>query len=133
MAASTVAPEKSKTGATGTILQITGVVVDIQFPAEQLPAIYNAVETDLPDGTRLVLEVQQHIGDDRVRAVAMSTTDGLRRGQEVIDMGQAITVPVGAATLGRIFDVSGNPIDEQGPVNAEEYRPIHADAPSFEE
>ncbi len=133
MAASTVAPEKSKAGATGTILQITGVVVDIQFAEEELPGIYNSLETDLPDGTKLVLEVQQHIGDDRVRAVAMSTTDGLRRGQEVVDTGQAISVPVGAATLGRIFDVSGNPIDEQGPVEAEEYRPIHQDPPSFEE
>lgn len=133
MAASAVAPETSKTGATGKILQITGVVVDIEYPADNLPAIYNALETNLPDGTRLVLEVQQHIGDDRVRAVAMSTTDGLRRGQDVVDTGQAIIVPVGAATLGRIFNVTGEAIDEMGPVEASEYRPIHADAPSFEE
>jgi F-type H+-transporting ATPase subunit beta len=122
-----------KTGATGEIVQITGVVVDIQFPAEALPQIYNALETELPGGTRLVLEVQQHIGDDRVRAVAMSTTDGLRRGQSVVDTGQAIAVPVGAATLGRIFNVTGEAIDEMGPVNATEYRPIHQDPPSFEE
>jgi F-type H+/Na+-transporting ATPase subunit beta len=133
MAAPAVAPEKQATGATGVIVQITGVVVDVEFPAEQLPNIYDAIETTLPDGTRLVLEVQQHLGDDRVRAVAMSTTDGLRRGQEVVATGQAIAVPVGAATLGRIFNVTGDPIDEQGPVEATEYRPIHQEAPSFEE
>jgi F-type H+-transporting ATPase subunit beta len=133
MAAPAVAHNQGKTGATGKILQITGVVVDIQFPAEQLPQIYNAVETDLPDGTRLVLEVQQHIGDDRVRAVAMSTTDGLRRGQDVLDTGQAIAVPVGPATLGRIFNVTGEAIDEMGPVEATEYRPIHQVAPAFDE
>jgi F-type H+-transporting ATPase subunit beta len=133
MAAPAVAPEKQATGATGVIVQITGVVIDVEFPAEQLPNIYDALETTLPDGTRLVLEVQQHLGDDRVRAVAMSTTDGLRRGQEVVATGQAITVPVGAATLGRIFNVTGDPIDEQGPVEATEYRPIHQEAPSFEE
>jgi F-type H+/Na+-transporting ATPase subunit beta len=133
MAAPAVAPEKQATGATGVIVQITGVVVDVEFPAEQLPNIYDAIETTLPDGTRLVLEVQQHLGDDRVRAVAMSTTDGLRRGQEVVATGQTIAVPVGAATLGRIFNVTGDPIDEQGPVEATEYRPIHQEAPSFEE
>lgn len=133
MAAPTAARNEGKTGATGTILQITGVVVDIQFPADQLPMIYNAVETDMPDGSRLVFEVQQHLGDDRVRAVAMSTTDGLKRGQEVLDTGQAISVPVGAATLGRIFNVTGEAIDEMGPVDATEYRPIHAEAPGFDE
>jgi F-type H+-transporting ATPase subunit beta len=122
-----------KTGATGTIVQITGVVVDIEFPADQLPSIYNALETELNDGTRLVLEVQQHLGDDRVRAVAMSTTDGLRRGSPVLDTGRAIAVPVGQATLGRIFNVTGDAIDELGPVNATEIRPIHADAPSFDQ
>jgi F-type H+-transporting ATPase subunit beta len=109
------------------------VVVDIEFPAEQLPEIYNALETELNDGTRLVLEVQQHLGNDRVRAVAMSTTDGLRRGSAVRDTGQAIAVPVGPATLGRIFNVTGDAIDEQGEVNAAEYRPIHQQPPSFEE
>jgi F-type H+-transporting ATPase subunit beta len=122
-----------KTGATGTIVQITGVVVDIEFPADQLPSIYNALETELNDGTRLVLEVQQHLGDDRVRAVAMSTTDGLRRGSPVLDTGRAIAVPVGQATLGRIFNVTGDAIDELGPVNATEIRPIHAEAPSFDQ
>jgi len=133
MAAQAPAPVKEKTGGTGTIVQITGVVVDIEFAAEQLPHIYNALETELNDGTRLVLEVQQHLGDDRVRAVAMSTTDGLRRGASVVDTGQAIAVPVGQATLGRIFNVTGDAIDEMGPVDATEVRPIHQDAPSFEE
>ena len=133
MAAPAISPEKGATGATGKIAQITGVVVDVEFPAEQLPQIYNALETTLNDGTRLVLEVQQHLGDDRVRAVAMSTTDGLRRGQDVVDTGQAIAVPVGPSTLGRIFNVTGEAIDEQGEVQAEEYRPIHQQPPAFEE
>ena len=133
MAAPAIAPEQTQTGATGTIAQITGVVVDIEFPPDQLPGIYNALVTNLPDGTRLTLEVQQHLGDDRVRAVAMSTTDGLRRGQDVIDTGAAIAVPVGPGTLGRIFNVTGDPIDELGEVKATEYRPIHREAPLFEE
>lgn len=133
MAAPAVTPQTEGTGKTGTILQITGVVVDCEFPSGQLPQIYDALITHLPDGTRLTLEVQQHIGDDRVRAVAMSTTDGLRRGQDVENTGQPIAVPVGAATLGRIFNVTGDPIDEQGPVEAEEYRSIHQLAPPFDE
>jgi F-type H+-transporting ATPase subunit beta len=133
MAAPAIAPEQKTAGATGEIVQITGVVVDIEFPAEQLPEIYNAVETTLPGGKRLVLEVQQHLGNDRVRAVAMSTTDGLRRGQEVVDTGAAIAVPVGPATLGRIFNVTGEAIDGGEEVQASEYRPIHAEAPSFDE
>jgi F-type H+-transporting ATPase subunit beta len=128
-----MAPETKTAGATGEIVQITGVVVDIEFPADQLPEIYNAVETKLPDGKRLVLEVQQHLGNDRVRAVAMSTTDGLRRGQAVVDTGASIAVPVGPATLGRIFNVTGEPIDELGDVDATEYRPIHREAPGFDE
>ena len=133
MAAPAVAPETKQTGATGTIVQITGVVVDIAFPPDQLPGIYNALVTNLPDGTRLTLEVQQHLGDDRVRAVAMSTTDGLRRGQDIVDTGAAIAVPVGPGTLGRIFNVTGDPIDELGEVQATEYRPIHREAPLFDE
>ncbi|CAA9580491.1 MAG: ATP synthase beta chain [uncultured Thermomicrobiales bacterium] len=133
MAAPAIAPETRQTGATGTIVQITGVVVDIEFPPDQLPGIYNALVTNLPDGTRLTLEVQQHLGDDRVRAVAMSTTDGLRRGQDIVDTGAAIAVPVGPGTLGRIFNVTGDPIDELGEVQATEYRPIHREAPLFDE
>jgi len=133
MAAPAIVSEKKATTVTGEIVQITGVVVDVEFPADQLPEIYNALETRLADGTRLVLEVQQHLGNDRVRAVAMSTTDGLRRGKEVIDTGSAIAVPVGPGTLGRIFNVTGEPIDEMGEVKVDEYRPIHAQPPSFED
>jgi len=133
MVAPAIETEKKATGATGKIVQITGVVVDVEFPPEQLPEIYNALETTLPDGTKLVLETQIHLGNERVRAVAMSTTDGLRRGQDVIDTGAAIAVPVGPGTLGRIFNVTGDPIDEQGPVQATEFHPIHRDAPSFAE
>jgi F-type H+-transporting ATPase subunit beta len=133
MAASAIAPEQKTAGATGEIVQITGVVVDIEFPADQLPDIYNAVETTLPGGKRLVLEVQQHLGNDRVRAVAMSTTDGLRRGAPVVDTGAAIAVPVGPGTLGRIFNVTGEAIDQMGEVQATEYRPIHREAPAFDE
>jgi F-type H+-transporting ATPase subunit beta len=133
MAAPAIAPEQTAAGATGKIVQITGVVVDIEFPADQLPAIYNAVETTVSSGKRLVLEVQQHLGNDRVRAVAMSTTDGLRRGQDVLDTGKAIAVPVGPGTLGRIFIVTGEAIDQQGDVQATEFRPIHREAPAFDE
>ncbi len=133
MAAPASTLEQKTAGATGEIVQITGVVVDIEFPAEQLPEIYNAVETTLPNGKRLVLEVQQHLGNDRVRAVAMSTTDGLRRGQAVKDTGASIAVPVGPGTLGRIFNVTGDAIDQMGEVEATEYRSIHRPAPTFEE
>ncbi|MCC6313735.1 MAG: F0F1 ATP synthase subunit beta [Thermomicrobiales bacterium] len=119
--------------ATGKILQILGPVVDVEFPPDQLPAIYNAVEVTREDGPVLVLEVQTHRGNEVVRTVAMSSTDGLRRGMEAVDTGQPITVPVGPATLGRIFNVTGEPIDQAGPVNATERRPIHRPAPSFEE
>ena len=133
MAAAAVAPETKTGGATGKIVQVTGVVVDIEFPPDQLPEIYNAIETTMPNGSKLVLEAQIHLGNDRVRAVAMSTTDGLRRGQDAVDTGKAIAVPVGPATLGRMFNVTGDAIDGQGEVKAAEYRPIHADAPSFAE
>ena len=119
--------------ATGKIIQITGPVVDVQFPSEELPEIYNALEVRRDDGTVLVLETQNHLGNDTVRAVAMSSTDGLRRGVDAVDTGRAIAVPVGPSTLGRIFNVTGDPIDEAGPVNRSETRPIHAEPPSFEE
>src|SRR5438067_6537923 len=120
-------------GATGKIVQITGSVVDIEFPTDQLPEIYNAIDLPLKDGGKLVLEAQQHLGNDWVRCVAMSTTDGLVRGMEARDTGAPIQVPVGPATLGRLFDVTGQPIDNKGPVEAEEYYPIHRPAPSFED
>src|SRR4051812_29520739 len=111
----------------GTVEEIQGVVVEVAFPDEHLPEIYNALEVDLErDGepTTLVLEVQQHLGDDRIRAVAMDATDGLARGIEVRDTGGPITVPVGDGTLGRIFNLLGDPIDEKGEVKFDERWPI---------
>jgi len=119
--------------ATGHVTQIRGVVVDVEFPPDQLPEIYNAIQTKMPDGSTLTLETQQHLGNDTVRAVAMSTTDGLRRGQEAWDIGSPITIPVGPETLGRIFDVTGNPIDNKGPVVTERHFSIHRPAPGFDE
>jgi F-type H+-transporting ATPase subunit beta len=116
----------------GRVVQVMGPVVDIEFPTGNLPEIYDAVEIPREKG-RLVVEVQQHLGRDWVRCVAMDATDGLRRGMEAINTGQPISVPVGPATLGRIFNVLGEPIDNAGPVEAEERYPIHRPAPSFEE
>jgi len=109
-----------------------GPVVDLEFPAGELPDIYEAIEIPR-DGGRLVVEVQQHLGNDWVRCVAMDSTDGLRRGMEAIATGGPIRVPVGPVTLGRIFNVLGEPIDNAGPVEAERYYPIHRPAPSFED
>jgi F-type H+/Na+-transporting ATPase subunit beta len=120
-------------GTTGTILEIKGVVLDVRFPNEQLPAIYNALEITRPDGTTLVAEVQQHLGDDKVRAVALDTTDGLSRGSDAIDTGGPITVPVGPQTLGRIFNVLGQTIDEGEPLAEGERWPIHRKAPAFDQ
>ncbi|MFM9106685.1 MAG: F0F1 ATP synthase subunit beta, partial [Chloroflexota bacterium] len=120
-------------GATGRIIQIMGPVIDIQFPSNQLPEIYNAIEVPRADGSTLVLETQTHLGNDAVRTVAMSSTDGLRRGMDAVDTGRAIAVPVGPGTLGRIYNVTGEPIDEAGPSRTTETRPIHRPAPSFEE
>ena len=119
--------------ATGRVIQITGPVVDIEFPAGQLPRIYNAVEIVRPDHDPLVCEVQQHLGNNWVRAVAMTTTDGLARGTEVRDTGAPISVPVGTPTLGRVFDVLGHPIDGKGPVDLTNVLPIHRAAPAFDQ
>jgi hypothetical protein len=119
--------------AIGRVIQITGPVVDIEFPAGSLPGIYNAVEIQREGQEPLVCEVQQHLGNNWVRAVAMTTTDGLARGVDVRDTGAPITVPVGEATLGRVFDVLGHAIDEKGPVNAEVHLPIHRDPPAFDQ
>ncbi len=113
----------------GHVRQVTGAVVDVQFDGH-LPAILNALETQ-NQGSRLVLEVAQHLGENTVRTIAMDTTDGLVRGQEVTDTGEAIAVPVGEETLGRIMNVIGEPIDEAGPVKSNQRRPIHASAPTF--
>lgn len=124
-----MAKAKSNTGNKGVISQVISAVVDVRFEGE-LPAILNALETKNGDAT-LVLEVAQHLGENEVRCIAMDATDGLMRGQEVTDTGTMITVPVGPATLGRIVDVVGRPIDERGPVNTKTFAPIHADAPDF--
>jgi F-type H+-transporting ATPase subunit beta len=118
--------------AIGRVIQITGPVVDIEFPPGQLPSIYSAVEIVRPDHDPLVCEVQQHLGNNWVRSVAMTTTDGLARGTAVRDTGAPITVPVGAPTLGRVFDVLGNPIDGKGPVDRTNVLPIHRSAPPFD-
>ncbi len=117
----------------GKVIQIMGPVVDVEFPPGQLPELYNALEIYKEDGEKLVVEVQQHLGNERVRCVAMGATDGLRRGVEARDTGAPIKVPVGKGTLGRLFNVLGEPIDGLGPVDAEDYWPIHRPAPSFEE
>ncbi|PYF01235.1 ATP synthase F1 subcomplex beta subunit [Rhodopseudomonas faecalis] len=116
---------------TGRITQVIGAVVDVQFE-DHLPAILNAIETKNGDN-RLVLEVAQHLGESTVRAIAMDTTEGLVRGQEVFDTGAPIKMPVGAGTLGRIMNVIGEPIDEQGPIQAEDTRGIHQEAPAYTE
>ncbi|MFO1235639.1 MAG: F0F1 ATP synthase subunit beta [Alphaproteobacteria bacterium] len=117
------------TNVTGRISQVIGAVVDVQFDGH-LPAILNALETS-NGGNRLVLEVAQHLGESTVRTIAMDSTEGLVRGQEVTDTGNAIAVPVGPGTLGRIMSVIGEPIDEAGPIQGIERRPIHTDAPKF--
>ncbi len=118
--------------ATGTVIAITGPVVDIQFPTGRLPGIFNAVTIER-EGNPLVAEVQQHLGNDWVRAVAMTTTDGLARGTSAVDQGAAISVPVGEQTLGRVFNVLGDPIDGKGPLTDVERDPIHRAAPAFDE
>ena len=118
---------------TGKIVQIAGPVVDVEFP-EALPGIYNAlsVEYKIKDQpVKLTLEVQQHLGDRWVRAISMSGTEGLKRGFDVVDTGGPIHMPVGEGVMGRIFDVTGNPVDERGPVEAEKYYPIHRPAPAL--
>ena len=117
--------------AVGRVRQVTGAVVDVQFDGH-LPKILNALETQ-NQGSRLVLEVAQHLGEHTVRTIAMDSTEGLVRGQEVVDTGEVIAVPVGEETLGRIMNVIGEPIDEAGPIKSNARRPIHALAPDFAE
>ncbi len=128
--AKTAAPaRKASAAATGRISQVIGAVVDVSFDGE-LPPILTALETD-NNGNRLVLEVAQHLGENTVRTIAMDSTDGLTRGQSVINTGAQISVPVGPRTLGRILNVVGEPIDEMGPVDTDLKAPIHAEAPLF--
>jgi len=118
--------------AKGKVVQIIGTVVDVEFPPDKLPALYNAVEIATDSG-KIVLEAQEHIGNNRVRCLALSPTDGLQRGTEAVDAGKALSVPVGKATLGRLFNVMGEPIDNLGPIKAKERWPIHRLPPSFQE
>jgi len=115
----------------GSVTQIIGPVLDIEFATGNLPKVYNAIDITLESGTVVVCEVQQLLGDNKVRAVSMSSTDGMKRGIEAVDTGAPISVPVGAPTLGRIFNVLGQPVDEMGPVDDSETLPIHRSAPAF--
>jgi F-type H+-transporting ATPase subunit beta len=130
-----VGPSKAEdfmaVGATGRVVQVIGTVVDVEFPPDQLPSVYNAIEID-NNGERVVAEVQQHLGNNWVRSLTMTSTDGLRRGAEAVDTGQPIAVPVGPNTLGRLFDVLGTPLDNMGAVEGDRM-PIHREPPSFEE
>ena len=117
----------------GFVTQIIGPVLDIAFTDGNLPPIYSALKIELGDGESTIVEVQQLLGDNQVRAVSMRSTDGLKRGVEAIDLGTPISVPVGTVTLGRIFNVIGEPVDEQGDVSFDETLPIHRDAPAFTE
>ena len=118
--------------AKGKVAQVIGTVVDIEFPPDELPALYNAV--DIPrEGEKIVMEVQQHVGNNWVRCLAMSPTDGLERGAEAIDTGAPLAVPVGRATLGRLFNMLGEPLDGLGKVDADEHWPVHRPPPSLQE
>ena len=127
-----MANEEIKRGGIGKIVQIIGAVVDVRFQKHELPRLLNAIECD-NNGQKLVLEVAQHIGDDIVRCIAMSSTDGLVRGLDAVDTGSPICVPVGRETLGRVFNLLGDPVDEQPAPETKERWPIHREAPSYEE
>jgi F-type H+/Na+-transporting ATPase subunit beta len=118
---------------TGTVQSVIGVVVDFAFPTGELPQIFDAIKVQMDDGSILTFEIQQQLGNNVVRTVAMGSTDGLRRGMTGLSDGQPITVPVGPATLGRLFNVVGDPIDGKGPVEAEQRYPIHRTPPPFED
>src|ERR1700719_3837057 len=122
----------------GKVIQIAGPAVDIQFEEKNMPAIYQALRIvsdgfDVPTPVSVIVEVQQNIGEGRVRCVAMEATEGMVRGMKAISLGGPITVPVGRETLGRVLNVIGQPVDKMGPVNAKKLYPIHREAPSFEE
>src|SRR5215472_14521034 len=122
----------------GKVVQIAGPAVDVQFTEAGLPAIYEALEVtsegfDVPMPVNVILEVQQHLGEGRVRCVAMEATDGMVRGMKAVDLGGPISVPVGKGTLGRVMNVIGEPVDNLGAIEATKKLPIHRPAPSFEE
>jgi F-type H+/Na+-transporting ATPase subunit beta len=129
---------EQKLGAVGRVVQIIGPVVDVEFDPKNLPLIYNALHItsegfDVEQPVDIIAEVQQHLGEGRVRTVALQPTDGLTRGMKAIDEGGPVSVPVGRATLGRVLNVLGQPVDKRGPVNAEKHYPIHRPAPSLED
>jgi F-type H+-transporting ATPase subunit beta len=124
---------KNGSNGAGHVVAVVGPVVDVQFGDKNLPEILNAIHIPREDGSNLTVEVAQMLGNDVVRCVAMASTDGIVRGARALDTGGPIRVPVGRGTLGRVFDLLGNPIDERGPVTAEEYWPIHRPAPPFED
>ena len=118
----------------GKVVQVIGPVVDIKFDSDSLPNIYNKIEIEIEiEKEKLVTEVEQHIGDDIVRTIAMEGTDRLKRGMKAVDTGSCITVPVGEEVLGRVFNVLGNTIDNAGPIDEKERYPIHRPAPSFKD
>mgnify|MGYP001823730905 FL=1 len=132
MAATTTTQPEQAAGTVGRVIAITGPVVDVEFPAGQLPAIFNALEVETADGT-VTCEVQQHLGNNWVRTVAMTSTDGMARGVEAVDTGGPISVPVGPETLGRVFNVLGDPIDGKGEVVTEQTYPILQKPPAFKD
>ena len=115
----------------GIVRRVIGPVVDVQFPSGKMPEIYNAIEVELPD-RKVTMEAVQHLGDNTVRCISLFSTDGMQRGSRAVDTDSPVTVPVGEATLGRMFNVIGEPIDEKGPVEAQRL-PIHRKAPAFTE
>jgi F-type H+-transporting ATPase subunit beta len=119
--------------AKGKVVQVIGSVVDIEFPPEELPTLFNAIEIKGENGDKLVLEVQSHIGNDWVRCLSLMPTDGLSRGAEAVDTGAPISVPVGRTSLGRIFNVLGEPLEDKGPITGAEKWPIHREPPAFDE
>src|SRR5438445_414727 len=124
--------------ATGKVIQISGPAVDVQFPEGHLPPIYNAIRVTsegftVPNPVNVILEVQQHLGEGRVRTVAMEATEGMVRGMKVKDLGGPIRVPVGKQTLGRVINVIGEPVDELGAIGETQRMPIHRPAPLFDE
>ena len=123
---------------TGKVISVSGPAVDVQFDEKTMPPIYQALRVvsdgfDVPTPLSVILEVQQHLGEGRVRCIAMVATEGMVRGMKAIDTGGPITIPVGRATLGRVLNVLGEPVDELGPVNSKEFAPIHRQAPAFDE
>src|SRR5437762_2090134 len=122
----------------GHVIQIAGPAVDVQYAEGSMPPIYQALRVtsdgfQVPSPVNVILEVQQHLGESRVRAIAMQATEGMVRGMKAIDLGGPISVPVGRETLGRVINVIGEPVDQLGPINAKQRLPIHRQAPSFEE